>query len=82
MSNRRKNVIRNQCNNKCRFLQWVKQYAIFRVTYNLALLKYKEKDNRFGEKIRVHVMKGFVCNTKKLEIYSIMVQCPLSNFFK
>lgn len=42
MLNRRKNIIRNQCNNKCRFLQWVKQYAIFRVTYNLVLLKYKE----------------------------------------
>lgn len=57
-----------------------KKYAIFRVTYNFVLLKYKEKDNGFEKKIRVHVMKGFFCDTKKLEIYSIMVQRPLSNF--
>ena len=42
-----------------------------RVTYILVLLKYKEKG--FGEKIKVQVMKDFVCNTKRLEIYSIIV---------
>lgn len=62
-----KEVIRNQCNNKCRFLHWIKQYAIFRVTCNLVLLKYKEKDNGFGKKIRVHVMKGFSAILKNLK---------------
>lgn len=39
----------------------------FRVTCNLVLLKYKEKDNGFGKKIRVYVMKGFSAILKNLK---------------